>query len=352
MPNSHPHVDIVIPNFNGVEFLDVCLRSLARQTYSFFTIIVVDNGSVDSSLEFIRTRYPLVHLISWPRNKGFSPAVNAGISAGASPLVFLLNNDTELASDCLEQLVNTSILQKEYDFFAAKMINYSERHLLDGAGEGFLRGGVGYRLGTMESDDGFYSQPGKAFGACAGAAMYRRELFEAVGLFDEDFFAYLEDVDFNFRANSRSKKCYYVPEARVFHIGSATSGSKINDFTVRLSTRNNLSVLVKNYPLVLFFRFAPAILVYQFAWLFFVVKKHQFFAYLRGVAEFISQLPVMTRKRKRMLAEKTVSSDDLATICLSAEQEVMRSIMRRRQAQGKSNWLLSLYTRLFLPPDR
>ncbi len=348
MHNQQPHVDIVIPNFNGVEFLDTCLRSILRQTYPFFSIIVVDNGSVDNSLEFIRKQYPLVHLITWPENKGFSPAVNAGISAGNSPFIFLLNNDTELEADCLEQLVKAATLQDEYDFFAAKMISYRERHILDGAGDGFLRGGAGYRLGTMENDDALYNRPGRVFGACAGAALYRRELFDTIGLFDEDFFAYLEDVDFNLRANSRGKKCYYVPAARVFHIGSATTGSKINSFTVRLSTRNNLNLLIKNYPLVLFFRFGLALLVYQFFWLVFVVKKKQFSAYVSGVVEFIGNLPLMLKKRKEVLAGVTLTAGELAGIIVAAERDVICSIMNRRLAQGKTNRLLSLYTRWFL----
>ncbi|MDO9043371.1 MAG: glycosyltransferase family 2 protein [Desulfocapsaceae bacterium] len=348
MITPHLHVDIVIPNFNGVQFLATCLRSLVRQTYPSFSIIVVDNGSVDKSLEFVREHYPFVHLISWPQNKGFSPAVNAGISAGNSPFVFLLNNDTELEADCLEQLVKTALLQDEYDFFAAKMISYHDRHILDGAGDGFLRGGVGYRLGTMENDDARYSRPGRVFGACAGAALYRRELFDAIGLFDEDFFAYLEDVDFNLRANSRGKKCYYVPAARVFHIGSATTGSKINSFTVRLSTRNNLNLLIKNYPLALFFRFGLALLIYQFFWLIFVVKKKQFSAYVSGVVEFVGNLHLMLKKRREVLAGVTLTADELSVIILAAERDVICSIMNRRQAQGKTNRLLSLYTRLFL----
>ncbi|MDD3813799.1 MAG: glycosyltransferase family 2 protein [Desulfocapsaceae bacterium] len=348
MRNSQPYVDIVIPNYNGVEFLDTCLRSIGRQTYPYFSITVIDNGSIDNSLEFVRKNYPLVHLIVWPQNKGFSPAVNAGISAGSAPLIFLLNNDTELEEDCLEQLVNAAMSQDEYGFFAAKMISYKDRHLLDGAGDGFLRGGVGYRLGTMENDDALYSRPGRVFGACAGAALYRRELFDSVGLFDEDFFAYLEDVDFNLRANSRGKKCYYVPDARVFHIGSATTGSKINSFTVRLSTRNNLNLLIKNYPLSFFFRFAPALLVYQIFWFAFVVKKRQLAAYLTGVGEFFGNLPRMLEKRREVLADATLTNNELAAILVAAERDVVCSIMNRRRAQGKTNRLLSLYTRLFL----
>ena len=207
-------------------------------------------------------------------------------SRPASPLVFLLNNDTELAPDCLAELVRAAG-QHDDAFFAPKMLSFREREILDGAGEGYLRGGVGYRLGTMERDSEVYSQPRQVFGACGGAALYRRVMLERIGLFDEDFFAYLEDVDLNFRANRAGFSCRYVPSARVYHIGSATTGSKINPFTVRLSTRNNLYLLLKNYPVSMLFRFLPAIVVYQFFWLLFVIKKGQFLSYCSGIIAFL-----------------------------------------------------------------
>ncbi|MCK5069109.1 MAG: glycosyltransferase family 2 protein, partial [Desulfocapsa sp.] len=233
-------IDIVIPNFNGKVFLRNCLNSLQKQTCTEFSVIVVDNGSTDGSIELLSEEYPKVKVLSWDENRGFSAAVNAGIDAGSAPLIFLLNNDTELDKHCLDELIATAQAKAGYDFFAAKMLNYHERTSLDGAGDAFLRGGVGYRIGTMETDGNYYNTARQVFGACAGAALYRRDFFDELGLFDEDFFAYLEDVDLNLRANSRGKKCWYVPDARVYHIGSATTGSKINPFTVSLSTRNNL----------------------------------------------------------------------------------------------------------------
>lgn len=341
-------IDIVIPNFNGKRFLRSCLESLQQQSYSNFRVIVVDNGSKDGSVELLRQEYPEVQLIDWDENRGFSAAVNGGINAGSAPLVFLLNNDTELDEHCLAELAAAAGKHKGYDFFAAKMLNYNDREYLDGAGDAFLRGGVGYRLGTMEKDSELYDVSRQVFGACAGAALYRREFFQELGLFDEDFFAYLEDVDLNLRANSRGKKCYYVPAARVYHIGSATTGSKINDFTVKLSTRNNFCILVKNYPAALLLRFAPAICVYQFFWFCFVIKKQQFFAYLKGIVEFIKILPLMVSKRKENLQKATVDSSGIALIMRTAETEVIQSIMKRREERGQGNQLFSIYQRLFL----
>lgn len=341
-------LDIVIPNFNGKDFLRSCLDSLRQQSYSTFNVIVVDNGSRDGSVELLRQEYPEVQLLAWPENKGFSVAVNAGILAGSAPLVFLLNNDTELDRHCLASLVAAADKRPEYDFFAAKMLSFHERDILDGAGDAFLRGGVGYRLGTMEPDSASYSRSRQVFGACAGAALYRREFFEELGCFDDDFFAYLEDVDLNLRAASRRRKCWYVASACVYHIGSATTGSKINDFTVRLSTRNNLCLLLKNYPVTLLLRFCVVIAIYQFFWLCFVIKKAQFMAYCRGLLGFVKLAPSMLKKRRENLLKARLGSSELAAVLSAAEREVIESIMQRRAGAGKGNLLFSWYRRLFL----
>ena len=136
-------IDIVIPNFNGKVFLPGCLDSLRRQSYQDFNVIVVDNGSSDGSLELLAQKYPEVKVIAWAENRGFSAAVNGGIAAGSAPLVFLLNNDTELDTRCLDQLVCAVREKTGFDFFAAKMLNYNDRTVLDGAGDAFMRGGVG-----------------------------------------------------------------------------------------------------------------------------------------------------------------------------------------------------------------
>lgn len=349
MQSLQTHIDIVIPNYNGIKFLDPCLKSIALQTYRLFSITLVDNGSKDGSVEFIREHYPDVQLISLSENVGFSAAVNAGVSAGKHPLVFLLNNDTELHADCLAQLVRASTDHEEYAFFAPKMLSFHDRDVLDGAGDGFLRGGVGYRLGTMEKDEEAYNSAGPVFGACGGAALYRRSIFGQIGMFDENFFAYLEDVDLNLRANRAGLRCWYEPTSHVYHIGSATTGSKINEFTVRLSTRNNYYLLLKNYPLTLFIRFLPAICVYQFFWLLFVIKKRQFLAYLSGWLGFFQGLPAVLRTRRNIQSiSGGISNGEFAQRILDAERLAINSIMRRRTAEGKGNTLLQTYKRIFL----
>lgn len=346
-PGPRAGLDIVIPNYNGRQFLETCLQSIFLQTFASFQVIVVDNGSADGSVDFLQESYPSVKVIALSENLGFSAAVNRGIAAGDSPLVFLLNNDTELAPDCLERLLQAAE-QHDDAFFAPKMLSFREREILDGVGDGYLRGGVGYRLGTMERDSEVYSKERRVFGACGGAALYRRVMLERLGLFDEDFFAYLEDVDLNFRANRAGLTCRCVPAARVYHIGSATTGSKINPFTVRLSTRNNLYLLLKNYRASMAFRFLPAIIVYQFFWLLFVIKKGQFFSYCSGLIAFLRGARQVFRKRRTILAAPGISERELRGRILRAENDVVQSIMRRRESQGKGKGLLRLYAKIFL----
>ncbi len=347
MQHDKPLIDIIIPNYNGRSLLEVCLRSIHAQTCSNWRIIVVDNGSSDDSAAFVAEHFPQVRLLALPENIGFSAAVNRGIEAGNAPLVFLLNNDTELALDCLEQLA-AAAAQESADFFAAKLVNYHERRFLDGAGEGYLRGGAGYRIGTMEEDAPPYDVSRQVFGACGGAALYRRKTLQEVGYFDPDFFAYLEDVDWNLRAARLGKTCRYVAEARVYHIGSATTGSKFNEFTIRLSTRNSFYVLARNYSTGMLWRYSLFVAVYQFFWLLFVLKKRQLTPYLRGLREAVSGWPHMRRKYRQGLAAAEIAPAGLRKNLQQAEDEAIRSIMQRRSTAGKGNGLLLLYQRLFL----
>ncbi len=341
-------IDILIPNYNGRHLLAPCLDSILPQLGTDDLVTVIDNGSRDGSVELLREKYPRVNLVLHAGNQGFSAAVNAGIVATRQPLVFLLNNDTELAGDCLARLTEAVTRHPGYDFFALKMLDYRRRTVLDGAGDGYFRGGMGYRLGTMEEDGPEYDQQVRVFGACAGAAVYRRSFFEKVGLFDEDFFAYLEDVDLNLRAMRRGMRCLFLPRARVYHIGSATSGSTFNPLTIKLTTRNSFRVLVKNYPVSLFVTLLPVITIYQLSWLLFVIKKGQLPAYFAGIVSFVKNSRRTLGKRQASLRDPVVTGGEFLELITKAERDVVRSIMRRRRAAGKGNGLLKLYGRLFL----
>ena len=340
-------IDIIIPNWNGRNLLKTCLDSLQNQSFDCFHIIVVDNGSTDGSVSYVEQHYPQVEVIALPQNRGFSAAVNCGIRASAKKWVMLLNNDVEVEHGCLSYLAKVCGDDPEYDFFALKMIDFQERSVIDGAGDCVLRGGVGYRLGTMEFDAEIYRIKRDVFGACAGAALYRRSLFDTVGLFDEDFFAYLEDVDLNLRAVRAGKKCCYLPDAIIYHIGSASTGSKINSFTVRLSTRNNVFVVLKNFGPLLFVRFLPSFLLYQFFWFLLVVKKGQVPAYISGLLESLKQVRIMCRRYAQNKQMSSLPLREFGDRIINSERQAILSIIRRRSQRDKSSRLFKMYLKLF-----
>jgi GT2 family glycosyltransferase len=348
MVGHEPLIEVIIPNWNGKGMLEHCLSSLRQQTFSNFRVIVVDNGSSDGSIELVETTFPEIRLVQLDHNTGFSVAVNRGIEASVAPWLLLLNNDMEVAEACLEKLRLAVEEYPNFHLFALKMMNFHQRQFIDGAGDAVFRGGVGYRIGTMEQDSEEYRKDRESFGACAGAALYSRSFFEKVGLFDADFFAYLEDVDLNMRARRYGLRCMFIAGAYVYHIGSASSGSKLNPLTIRLSTRNNIHVLAKNYPLRLFVRFFPAIVVYQLAWLLFCVKKGMFLSYLAGFYQGLRMLPCFFRKgRALQKSGDLIRLDIFATMIKTAEREAVSSIMARRTAAGKNNFLLSCYCKFF-----
>lgn len=344
-----PLIEIIIPNWNGADMLSDCLESLRLQRYKHFTVTVVDNGSTDNSLQLLEENYPEVNVIPIDHNSGFSVAVNRGIKHSTAPWMLLLNNDMEVSPDCLENVARGLAVYDDAHFFALKMMNFHHREFVDGAGDAILRGGVGYRLGTLEKDKKRYQQDRQTFGACAGAALYSREFFDRIGYFDEDFFAYLEDVDLNLRAARQGLKCMYLSDAVVYHIGSATSGSKINPMTIRLSTRNNLNLILKNYSFYMLIRFFLPLVIFQTMWFVFCLKKKMIKPYLIGLFQAFSTTGKYYRKRKDLFLEDSgiKVSRVLAQKIISAEKDAVASIIARREEAGRKNLLLNWYGRIF-----
>lgn len=250
----------MIPSWNGIELLDVVLPSLERQTYRSFHVTVVDNGSHDGSVTYLRRSWPQVNVIALPRNVGFAPAVNVGVRASRTELVALLNNDLELEPVWLEEMVAELRAHPEAGSAAGKMLDYSVREVIDDCGDGLSWYGVGFARGRGERDRGQYDEPGTVFSACAGAATYRRSALEDVGLMDEDFFAYMEDLDWGFRAQLAGYACRYQPRAVSYHVGGATS-AKAGDFVSYRTFRNGLLLIAKDFPLPAIARHAHRILV-------------------------------------------------------------------------------------------
>ena len=259
---SSPQVSVVILNWNGRPFLEPCLRSLQAQTFADWEAILVDNGSTDGSVEMLRERFDWVRLIVNPRNLGFAAANNQAIRASTAPYIATLNNDTRPEPDWLASLVKTMASHPDVGACASKMLFADRLGMINSAGIAIDRAGIAWdRLGG-EADRPGEVELQEVFGACAGAALYRRAMLDEVGLFDEDFFAYMEDVDLAWRARSAGWRALYVPAARVVHHHSGTSieGSA---FKSRLLGRNKLWLLTKNYPWPQLLWYGPLIAAYD-----------------------------------------------------------------------------------------
>lgn len=241
-------VAVVIPNYNGAKYLKECLLSLNQQTCQEFRVIIVDNCSEDDYQEEIRKYQGNLELsvLELDQNYGFSKAVNQGILACQEDYVILLNNDTNVGTHFVEKLVEA--MEESEDIFSAQalMLHYQEHSVVDSAGDFFTILGWGFARGKDRLAV-HYQKTEDIFSACAGAAIYRRKILEEIGLFDETFFAYLEDVDLGYRARLYGYRNVFAPEAKVLHVGSGVSGSRHNAFKVSLSARNAILVIYKNF---------------------------------------------------------------------------------------------------------
>ena len=278
-------VTIIIPNYNGLKFMEPCFRALDSQKSEDYRILVVDNGSTDGSVEWLKEhRVPTIFLET---NTGFSGAVNVGIRAADTPYVILLNNDTEPDPLYVEEMIRAIEASPDIFSVSSKMIQLYDREKMDDAGDMYTVLGWAFQRGVGRPTEA-YNRPAAVFSACAGAAIYRREVFEEIGCFDEMHFAYLEDIDVGYRARIAGYKNVYCPTAIVYHVGSGTSGSKYNAFKVRLAARNNIYLNYKNMPLLQLILNALPIGLGMLVKYFFFRKKGFAAEYLSGLKEGIS----------------------------------------------------------------
>jgi GT2 family glycosyltransferase len=312
-------VSIVIPTYNGIEHLKICIDSLLKQTIRDFKIILTDNGSSDGSDEFVKKEYPDIEIIKLEKNFGFAKAVNIGIKKSLSDSrishIVLLNNDVECDKCFLEELLN-GFISKDIGSVTGKMMNYFERNKIDDAGNFIKMIGSPFARGFGEIDNGQYDSPEFIFGACAGASVIKREVFETICLFDEDFFAYYEDVDFSFRAQFAGFKCYYNPKAVCYHKHGATTSSDPGWKTM-MCEKNLIALRVKNYPLSLYIKLQPLFFVGRLKRYFDFLIDHSFkvFLYaLKGYLLGLIYIPKLFRKRKHIQMLQKVSKCNFYSI--------------------------------------
>lgn len=253
-------VSVIIPNYNGKRYLKDCLEAMKVQSFRDFEVLLIDNGSQDGSQEYVEKAYPWVRLIALKENTGFCGAVNEGIRNSSSPYVILLNNDTIADKDFVGELIR-AIEEKPRAFSCqGKLLQMKNKDKIDDAGNYYCALGWAFADGKGKQEKA-YEREKKIFASCAGAAVYRRELLDKTGLFDEEHFAYLEDVDIGYRGKLLGYENWFCPKARVLHVGSGTTGSRYNLFKVRYSSRNNVYLIYKNMPLLQIIWNSPLLLL-------------------------------------------------------------------------------------------
>ena len=278
---------VIIPNYNGIKFIENCMRSLEQETSTEYHICVVDNGSTDGSGEWVKENCPYSEIIFLGENTGFCGAVNAGIKACKTPYVILLNNDTEVEFGFVKALEDA--LEREPKSFSvsAKMVDLYDRNRLDGTGDLYCALGWAFALGKGKAVKGNYEKSQEIFSACGGAVIYRKAVLDDIGIFDENHFAYLEDCDLGYRAQIFGYRNYYTPDAVVYHAGSGVSGSRHNEFKVNLSSRNSVYLIYKNMPALQIIINLPFLFVGFLVKYLFFLKKGLGHTYRKGIIKGI-----------------------------------------------------------------
>jgi len=302
-------VDIIVINWNGKHFLNDCLTSILDQSYENTNIVLVDNGSTDGSAAYVAREFRDVKIMELKANHGFAGANNYGISASSGQFVALLNNDAVAHRDWLKESIKCLEGYKDAGFCASKIVDYYRRGVLDIAGDIYTGGGVNAKRGLGQSIDA-YNNFEYVFGACAAAVVYRRDMLQEIGLFDEDFFIMCEDIDLSFRAQLAGYKCVYCPKAVVYHKTHGTIKG-INKVFSYYGQRNLEYVYFKNMPFRLLLSHLPAHLVYNAAVFCYFMMHGQLLSFLKAKADFILNLPSLLRKRAQIQKNKKITAKDL-----------------------------------------
>lgn len=305
---------VVIPNWNGKAFLQVCLDALLAQTYANLHIILVDNASSDGSQAYIRAHYPTVTLLELSSNQGFTGACNAGLRHANGEIVALLNNDTEVDVRWAEAIVDVFQRHPDAGAVASKMLLFTRRDTIHTVGDGFRTDGSAYNRGVWEHDSGQYEREEAVFSACGGSSAYRQAMLDEVGLLDDDFFFLLEDIDLGWRSQLAGWRTLYTPHAIVYHHLSATGGGTTASY---YDGRNALYVLAKNLPAELWRKYWRQIVQRQLisacdalrAW-----RGAAARARLRGMIVGLVTLPRMLPKRRVIQHGRKASVDYLDSL--------------------------------------
>ena len=332
-------ISVIIVNWNGRQFLPECLDGLRRQRYRQFSVILVDNGSNDKSVDCVSRNYPEVKIIALPKNLGFSTANNYAIKTVQSAYVALLNNDAVPHPLWLKHLVEALESHPEAGFAASKMLFYDDPRTIDRAGDAYTRAGTGLLRGRGDSASSYNKQE-LIFGACAGAALYRTLMLSDIGLFDEDFFLLYEDVDLSFRAQLRGYKCLFVPEAIVYH---QASSSIVYDspISVYYSHRNLEWVYIKNMPSRLVPKSLWLHIIYNLAAFFFFAANSRLKVFIKAKHDSLKAMKKILKIRREIQRSRRVDNDYIWGL-LEREYFLPRLSRRLQKNRTYGSWAMRI----------
>ncbi len=271
-------VSAIIPTWNRADLLRSILANLKSQTRPPDQVVVVDNGSKDESSAVARKHG--VDLVSFPENRGFAVAVNEGIARSQADWVLVLNNDVVLAPDWLEVLARTAE-QDGAAFAVGKLLRPNGSNQIDGSWDLISRAAYAWRCGYGKPDGGVWSTKRTIHFAPMTAALFRRDIFDRIGLLETAFESYYEDVEFGVRCALAGLEGVYEPAAVATHMSKTTLG-KSSYRVYFLTARNQVLILAKYYTSGTLLRFAWPVLVGQFLALLAAARQHNLIAALRG----------------------------------------------------------------------
>jgi len=326
---------VVVPNWNGADSLPVCLDSLLSQTLKPY-IIVVDNGSNDGSVELLEKNYPQVELIKHDDNQGYAGGVNPGfkraIEMGAK-YAAPFNNDAVADKQWLQKLAEYLDRNPGTGIATCKLLNKDGKRL-DSTGDYYTVWGLPYPRGRGEYDINKYDDQTEIFGASGGATLYRVKMLEEIGLFDEDFFAYYEDVDLSFRAQLAGWKAAYVPSSVAYHEISATS-RKMKGFTTYQTMKNLQILMLKNVPRKYLWRVGWRFTLAHTLFLLRALSRGQGWPALKGDLKGSYLLMKKRSERKKIQKSRRVSDDYIWSIIVHNLPPNARALRKIRIAFGK-----------------
>lgn len=325
-----PLVSIIIVYWNSAEHLPHCLDCLAKQSFQNFEVILIDNGSRDGGTDALEQNYGKLdlRLERLASNLGFAAANNMGARRARGRWLALLNTDAFPEPDWLEKLLQATETHREFGFFASRQLQADAPELLDGAGDSYHISGLGWRRFYNLWSESHALQEDEVFSPCGAAALYLRDDFLQAGGFDEDYFSYFEDVDLGFRLRLNGKKCLYVPQAVVRHVGSASTKKK-GSFSVYYGYRNMMWTFAKDMPGILFWLYLPVHVGTILFFILYLTVRDQSTVIWRAVFDAVSGLPKTLAKRRIIQQNRKIRPQEIKYILSTGLLEPYLEFIKR-----------------------